>query len=81
MVVEVLYSLANPAKVESFLFSEKFPCIGNKEHLVPREGMIIEWHLKWQFHDVRIDVLTTQTGVRELDDDDDDDNRPFVVRL
>ena len=32
--------------------------------------MIIEWPLKSQFHDVGIDVLTSQTDVRHLDDDE-----------
>ena len=35
--------------------------------------MIIEWPLKWQFYDVGINVLTSRTNDRHLDDDDDDD--------
>ena len=36
-----------------------------------REGVIIKWSLKRQFHDVEIDVLMSRMAVRELDDDDD----------
>ena len=32
----------------------------------PREGVIIEWPLKWQFHDVLSDVLTSQKAVSEV---------------
>ena len=38
-----------------------------------REGMIIEWPLNGQFHDVGIDVLTSWTDVRDLADDVNDD--------
>ena len=40
--------------------------------------MIIEWPLKWQFHDVGIDVLTSRTDVRGMNDDDDNDVQRLV---
>ena len=35
--------------------------------------MIIEWPLNGHFHDVVINVLTSRTNVREMEDKDDDD--------
>ena len=44
---------------------------------IVHEGVIIEWPLKWQFHEAVTDVLMSQTDVSEMVDDDDDDEIPL----
>ena len=41
--------------------------------------MIIEWPLNGQFNDAGTDVLTSPTGIREVDADNDDDIQMLVV--
>ena len=43
--------------------------------------MIIEWPLKSQFHDIGIDVLTSRTDVRHLDDDNDEPTLGGFIRV
>ena len=46
--------------------------------ILPREGVIIEWPLKWQFHDPNTDVLTSRTDVREMQDNDNHHEQTLV---
>ena len=44
-----------------------------------REGVIIEWPLNGQYHDVGIDVLTSRTDVRGFAENVNDDVQMLVA--
>ena len=45
----------------------------------PREGVIIEWPLNGQFHDVRDVISTSRNDVRGFPSDDDDDDDEMSI--